>query len=76
MAVNKVVQSNGTTLIDITPTTAVTSDVVSGKIFFLTDGTQATGTRPSGVESSWTKVGEKTYNINTTDTSTQTGRKN
>ena len=72
MAVNKVVQSNGTTLIDITPTTAVASDVVSGKIFFLTDGTQATGTRPSGVESSWTKVGEKTYNINTTDTSTQT----
>ena len=44
MAVNKVVQSNGTTLIDITPTTAIASDVASGKIFFLADGAQATGT--------------------------------
>ena len=48
MAVNKVVQSNGTTLIDITPTTAVESDVASGKIFFLADGTQATGTNSGG----------------------------
>lgn len=48
MAVNKVVQSNGTTLIDITPTTAVASDVAIGKIFFLADGTQATGTASGG----------------------------
>lgn len=48
MAVNKVVQSNGTTLIDITPTTAVESDVASGKIFFLADGTQGTGTGSGG----------------------------
>ena len=47
MAVNKVVQSNGTTLIDITPTTAVASDVASGKVFFLADGTQTTGTSSS-----------------------------
>lgn len=48
MAVNKVVQSNGTTLIDITPTTAVESDVSAGKIFFLADGTQTVGTASGG----------------------------
>lgn len=53
MAVNKVVQSNGTTLIDITPTTAVASDVANGKIFFLADGTQATGTSEGGAEYTW-----------------------
>ena len=59
MAVNKVVQSNGTTLIDITPTTAVASDVANGKIFFLADGTQATGTG-SGGSSVQTKTGSVT----------------
>lgn len=44
MAVNKIVQSNGTTLIDITPTTAVASDVASGKVFFAANGVQTTGT--------------------------------
>ncbi len=33
---------------DVTPTTAVASDVASGKIFFLSDGTQSTGTSSGG----------------------------
>lgn len=65
MAVNKVVQSNGTTLIDITPTTAVASDVASGKIFFLADGTQATGTGEGGGSVTWETMADQTYVITT-----------
>ena len=43
MAVNKVVRSNGTTLIDISDTTATEDDVAEGKIFYLADGTRAGG---------------------------------
>ena len=42
MAVSKVAL-NGTTLIDISGTTAVEADVAPGRIFFKADGTQATG---------------------------------
>ena len=44
MANNKVQLSNGTVLLDITPTTATASDVASGEVFFTADGSQATGT--------------------------------
>lgn len=66
MAINKV-EFGGNTLIDITDTTAIASDVASGKTFYLKDGTKATGTA-SGGSSSWKKLGETDITVNTTAT--------
>lgn len=44
MAVNKVELADGTSLIDITDSTATAEDVVSGKVFYAANGARTIGT--------------------------------
>ncbi len=46
--VNKVQKADGTTILDISDTTAVASDVASGKYFYLATGQKVQGTSTSG----------------------------
>lgn len=67
MATNKVIY-DGTTLIDITDTTATANDVASGKYFYAKDGVRTLGTS-SGGGSNYTLLASKDVTVNTTSTS-------
>lgn len=69
MAIN-IVKYGNNTLIDLTPTTAVETDVAQGKIFFKRDGTQASGSASGGGGGIGTLLNTTSLgSINTTSTS-------
>lgn len=74
MAVNKVVKSDGTTLIDLSGDTVTSANhIMAGYVGHLADGTQVTGTGQGGSPSSpqFTLIGTSTHQLSAyTNTST------
>lgn len=56
------------TAVDISDTTAVASDVASGKYFYTANGVKTAGTASGSGASSWTLVASTSYQVSTTST--------
>lgn len=70
--VNKVELADGTSLIDISDTTATADKILQGYTAYGADGSKLTGTATGGGSSSWTKIAETSYQVSTTGTSAAT----
>lgn len=67
--VNKVQLADGTTLIDISDTTAAAADVAQGKYFYDASGAKVQGTATGGGGGGWTLLASDEFTVNTSSTS-------